>query len=323
MPDGRLPGRLILVRRGPSLRSGTGAVVPPRRPGQRVLDDALGDRVVIEAVVLGAVGGAHVLDGDVGDAGFPHEGVLVGEHGIVVPRAQEGVPHARSSDVADGQLIQQHGTGDLLFPGKRVRFAGVSGVSVAHLGVDVKAIGCAVRPGPVVRGTGTDELFDDPVPAQLPDVVVGQGSAALRIPDEVNRRGSGRGQHPVDDGIQCFRAVADVAAEHSPFDGVSIDDERVVGERVGAEPGPGEAGREARPFRVGVLPGPGNEDDGQFTVPGRHRKSLAPGAPDRAWPWTGPGRPRVRFAGGRATGRETAVRQRRGDSRYLVGGVPI
>ena len=102
MPDGRLPGRLILVRRGPSLRSGTGAVVPPRRPGQRVLDDALGDRVVIEAVVLGAVGGAHVLDGDVGDAGFPHEGVLVGEHGIVVPRAQEGVPHARSSDVADG-----------------------------------------------------------------------------------------------------------------------------------------------------------------------------------------------------------------------------
>ena len=152
MPDGRLPGRLILVRRGLSLRSGTGAVVPPRRPGQRVLDDALGDRVVIEAVVLGAVGGAHVLDGDVGDAGFPHEGVLVGEHGIVVPRAQEGVPNARSSDVADGQLIQQHGTGDLLFPGKRVRFAGVSGVSVAHLGVDVKAIGCAVRPGPVVRG---------------------------------------------------------------------------------------------------------------------------------------------------------------------------
>ena len=76
----------------------------------------------------------------------------MGEHGIVVPRAQEGVPHARSSDVADGQLIQQHGTGDLLFPGKRVRFAGVSGVSVAHLGVDVKAIGCAVRPGPVVRG---------------------------------------------------------------------------------------------------------------------------------------------------------------------------
>ena len=109
---------------------------------------------------------------------------------------------------------------------------------MAHLGVDVKAIGCAVRPGPVVRGTGTDELFDDPVPAQLPDVVVGQGSAALRIPDEVNRRGSGRGQHPVDDGIKCFRAVADVAAEHSPFDGVSIDDERVVGERVGAEPGP-------------------------------------------------------------------------------------